>query len=415
MLNASFIEINLTAVANNIRLVRQIVGPSCLLCPIVKADAYGLGATRIAKTLLGAGAEMLAVYTPQQATELIQAAIGSPILVLMPVREIDRVDEIYRGLIRGKLHLCVHDEQHLNCLIAIAERFGANIPVHLEVDTGMSRGGCALQEAPAILRRIAAHSRLQLAGLFTHFANAEQDQAMTDQQMLAFDELIEQQADYIPASCLIHAANTFATLRTDRYHKSMVRIGLAWAGFGMESITSGEIIADGQHLQPAITWRSQLVQLRTIPKETSVGYGSRWTASRQSIIGLVPVGYADGYPAGAGQVDREKQRGIVAIEHQHQLHFAPVVGAVNMDQITVDLTDIVAKTGQLPIGTPVQLITPDATAPNHLPQLAEVAGTFTHEMMCRLNSRIKRTYYTTAHLEQASAPASGKSAAVPSS
>ena len=395
MHNASLIEINCTAITSNVRLLRKIVGPECMLCPIVKADAYGLGAPRIARTLLAAGAGIVAVYTPAQAAELIRAAISAPILVLMPVRDVDRVDDLYRGLICGKLHLTVHDHDHLQNLIAISERFGAAMPVHLEIDTGMSRGGCSLEDAPAILQRIAADRRLQLAGIFTHFANAEDDIELTESQLAAFDNLLEQNAAFIPKTCFIHAANSFATLRAERYHKTMVRVGLAWAGYGMESLNGGDIITEGQHLQPAITWKSSIIQIRRIAAGASVGYGSRWTAQRPSTIGLIPVGYADGYPAAAGRcADADHPGASVGVLIDGRLYFAPVVGAVNMDQITIDLTDIADE--RIAVGTEVQLITPDAAAPNHLPRLARAGGTIPHEMMCRLNPRLKRVFRTEA-------------------
>lgn len=392
MHDTNIIEVNLSAVSHNIRLLRQIVGPECVLCPIVKADAYGLGATRVAKTMLGAGAHMLAVYTPNQATELVNAAISAPILVLMPVRNVDRTDELYRGLICGKLHLTVHDTDHLQSLIAISERFGAGIPVHLEVDTGMARGGCSLEEAPALLERIARHPRLELAGLFTHFAHAEEDVELTERQLATFDSLVADNAEFIPKTCAIHAANTFATLRAQRYHKSMVRIGLAWAGYGMESLNGGEIIADGQHLQPAVTWRSHIVQLRRIPAGATVGYSSRWRADRPTTLAAIPVGYADGYPALAGHTSANKSGASVGVRCGESLHFVPVVGAVNMDQIMIDVTDLCDDTSAIQIGTEVELISADASAPNHLPRIAELAGTFSHEMMCRLNPRVKRHY-----------------------
>lgn len=410
MRETSVIEINLAAVSQNVQLLKRIIGSNCLLCPIVKADAYGLGAVRVAKTLLSSGADMLAVYTAAQAAELMRGAISGSILVLSPVREVERVDDLYRGLICGRLHLTVHDEGHLNDLIVLAERYGAPIPVHLEVDTGMTRGGCAIEDAPRLLRRIGSHPRLNLAGLFTHFANAESDVELTNHQLALFDELIDRCKADIPTSCLIHAASTFATLRASRFHKSMVRVGLAWAGYGMEEIDGGEVIADGQNLQPSVTWRSHIVQLRSIRAGTHVGYGSRWTALRDSVIALVPVGYADGYPVRAGRVDEGAKTSSVAILVRPAAggpavaRFAPVVGAVNMDQITVDVTDVAGECAVV-VGTEVELITPDAAAPNHLPRLAECGGTFSHDMLCRLNPRLKRHYTMNATVgEQVTQP-----------
>lgn len=405
MSDSSVIEIDLPAIGRNMRLLREVVGSDCRLCPMVKADGYGLGAVRISRTLVAAGADMLAVYTPGQATELFQAALGVPILVLMPVREVSRVDELYRGFICGKLHLTVHDEDQLRQLIHLAERFGAAIPLHLEVDTGMSRGGCSVSDAPKLLQRIATHPRLKLAGLFTHFASAEADTSFTDEQHTAFEELIASNEQHIPDDCLIHAANTFTTFRHERFHHSMVRVGLAWAGYCTEEMAGPELLAKGEELEPTITWASSIVQIKSIPAKTPVGYGSKWRAKRDSVIGLIPVGYADGYPVTAGTPKRRPGQhttgasvGVLAEGmNTSAVQYAPVIGAVNMDQITVDLTDIVDALGdarELKVGTRIELISSDPDAPNHLPRLARSCGTFAHEMICRLNPRLRRVYRT---------------------
>ncbi|UCD76788.1 MAG: alanine racemase [Phycisphaerales bacterium] len=399
MHSASVIDVNLSAVQHNVRLLQQIIGPDCALCPIVKADAYGLGAVRIAKTLTACGVDLMAVYTPQEATALFAAAVGGQILVLMPVRQIPRADELYRGLICGRLHLTVHDGEHLDDLIRVADRFGVKIPLHLEIDTGMSRGGCSVAEAPTLLERIGCHERLELAGLFTHFAKAEVDAAFTDRQVGRFDRVLADCAHLIPPACRIHAANSSATLRSSRYHKSMVRIGMAWAGYGLEWLEGGEVILEGQNLQPAVTWESRIIQTKTIESGTPVGYGSRWTAKRRSLIGLVPVGYAHGYPLHLGATDDRPAWGMVRVlrklPEETATGFVPVVGAVSMDQITVDLTELAGSssdTGGIEVGTAVELITADAAAPNHVPTLARAAGTIPHEMLCRLHPRIRRTY-----------------------
>ena len=153
MPESSIIEINLSAVSHNLAVMRDMVGEGCMLCPVVKADAYGLGAVRIAKRMASSGAEMLAVFSPEQAAALAVAAIDVPVLVLMPVRDFSRGDDLYRMLVSGLLHLTVHDLRHLEELRRLAEKFAAVVPVHLEVDTGMSRGGCLPEEAGEVLRR----------------------------------------------------------------------------------------------------------------------------------------------------------------------------------------------------------------------------------------------------------------------
>lgn len=402
MRDVSVVEVNLANLDHNMQVLREIVGPSeqCGICPIVKADAYGLGAARVAKRLAFAGADLVAVYTPEQASELFRAAIGCRVLVLMPVREIARVDELYRGLVSDRLQLTVHDMAHVADLIAITERYGVTIQVHLEIDTGMSRGGCSVEDAPAILKKINDCRRLTLAGVFTHFASAESNVKFTNEQMAAFDGLIQKHHELIPPDCRVHVASSFAALRHKRYHKSMVRIGLAWAGYGLEWMKGGEIIAEAQRLRPIVSWKSRLVQVKRIAQGAPVGYGSGWTAKRPTVVGLIPVGYADGYPTGLGSRDDRPKGASVAVyadsTSAKPLGFVPVIGAVNMDQITVDLTDIVKiaeeRGGAIGVDAPIELISPDAHAPNHLPTLAAMAGTIPHEMLCRLNPRLKRVY-----------------------
>jgi alanine racemase len=409
MSETSRIRVNLSAVEHNVRVLRGIVGSECLLCPIIKADGYGLGAAPIARHLKAAGADLLAVYTPAQAAELARAAVGGPILVLTPVRELERTDEAYRLLIRGDLHLTVHDGEHLDDLLRIAERFATVIPLHLEIDTGMSRGGCNPDEAPPIAERIAANRWLRLAGISTHFARAGTDARFTDRQLSRFETALDACAASMPRDCLVHAANTLATLRHHRYHKTMVRVGQAWAGLGADAITGGEFRRDAARLRPIVTWRSHIVQVKTVERGTPVGYGSAWTAGRRSRIGLVPVGYADGYPIGAASFDDDPKPPCVAVEvgpanaKGGSWRFVPVVGKVNMDQITIDLTDVAPPRARrrCPVGpgTEVELISADPTAPNHVSALAKAAGAVPHEILCRLNPRIKRIYHATERYE----------------
>jgi alanine racemase len=413
MREVSVIEINLSDLDHNLRVLREMVGPACSICPIVKADAYGFGAARIAKRMVQNGIELLAVYTPEQASELLAAAIGARVLVLMPVREIARGDALHRGLVADRVHLTAHDLEHLNALLVIAERCDVRLPVHLEIDTGMSRGGCSLREADEMVRRIVASDRLELAGLFTHFASSESDAAFTDVQLQQFDHFIGEHELFIPRDCRIHAASSFATLRHRRFHKRMVRVGLAWAGYGAEFLAR-EMLQEAQRLRPILSWKSRLVHLKRIEPGAPVGYGSAWIARRPSVIGLIPVGYADGYPTGLGGRDRQSSTcsgASVAIAGRDGvvLGYARVVGAVNMDQITVDLTDVItgaAAANQIGLGTPVEVISADPAAPNHLPRLAKIAAAVPHEMLCRLNPRLKRVYLgASANSESASAEA----------
>ncbi len=424
----SCVEINLSAIDHNMAAIRRLVGPQCKLCPIVKADAYGMGAARVARRLATAGADLVAVYSLPQAAELglgnaNQAPLGVPVLVLMPVADIRRGDETSRMLVSGRLHLTVHDGTQLEALASLADQYATTIPVHLEIDSGLSRGGARPDDAVRLLDRIATDRRFALKGVFTHFANSRTDRAATDVQLAAFDAFLAANAHALTAETEVHVASTYALFRHRRYHRSMVRFGLAWAGYGLEELDGGELELGDDLLRPCVRWRSRLVQVKRIPVGTAVGYGSRWTAKRPSTIGLIPVGYADGFPVyrpdpaaesstAQGQkvaILREVTRGA---RTEIVREFAPVIGAVNMDQITVDLTDLdllTQRDGGL--GLTVEIVSPDAAAPNHLPRLAARSGMIPHEMLCRIHPKIPRLYVVDGAVEEASPSATAPTVA----
>ncbi len=406
MRDTSVVEIDLSRVIRNMGVLRRIVGSGCAICPVVKADAYGLGAVRISRTLEQAGAHGLAVFTGGEASELLEAGLGGPVLVLMPLREVRRGSELHRGLARGRLHLTVHDLPQLEDLRRLAGRLALALPVHLEVDTGMTRGGCNLRDVPAALAGIAASPQLKLAGLSTQFAASDRDEPFTRRQHDRFLRVVRDQAHLVPPGCLLHAANTCAALRSRRYHHSMIRVGQAWAGYGVESIRGGPLLEDADGLRPVVTWSSRIIHLKEVDAGTPVGYGATWTARRRSLIGLVPVGYADGFPltgTAAEAIGRERGGADpvwVAVEVTTpcgpRRAYAPLVGRVSMDQITIDLTELAVEgkdaLGLVDVGARVELVSAESSAPNHLGRLAAAAGSCPHEILSRLNPRIRRVY-----------------------
>ncbi len=390
----SRIDVDLAAVEHNVGVVRRATraggGAAVGLCAVLKADGYGLGAVRLAKRLAIAGIDMAAVYTPDQARALLDASLpGSmPIHVLMPVRELERADPLYRALLAGQVHLTLHDQDSFRAVAEIAQSLGLVIPVQVEVDTGMSRGGALADEALAMIVRVSEHPRLKLAGVFTHCAAADSDPEQTRRQAAAFDDVIKRAGAAIPPECLIHQASTYGLFRSASLHRRMVRVGLALLGYGGEEFADPAgvgLIEHAKDLLPCVRWVSKIVHTKWIEAGTPVGYGCTWRAKRRTRLGLVPVGYADGYPralSNKARVGVELANGVRA--------FVPQVGTVSMDQITVDLTDL-PETG-LGVGSWVELVGNDRSAPNHLPELAKQAGSITHEMLCRFGPRVPRNY-----------------------
>lgn len=389
------IEVDLTAIEHNVEVIRRVLRRAACptdappgICAILKSDAYALGAARIAKRLSLLGIEMIGVFTPNQARELVDAALTTPILILMPVRSLERNDALYRAAWRRLLHFSVHDHDNLRAMSAIADRLGISLPVHLAVDTGMSREGAPLEEAATLLEGIGAHRRLELAGIYTHFASADRDPDHCRAQHEAFQAWLERNEHLIPETCLIHSANTFGMLRSGAYHRSMVRVGLALLGYASEEFDdeSGFDFADeARELRPCFRWLSRVIMVKDVKAGTRVGYGGTWTADRDSTLGVVPVGYADGYPLA---LSNKAEVGVELLDKSRR--YVPVRGRVSMDQVVIDLTDI--PRDEATVGLPVEMVSASAGAPNHLPRLARLAGTITHEMLLRISPRVPRSY-----------------------
>lgn len=450
----SRLDIDLACIERNLRLVRSVVAPDSEtrrvdasgkatrgsgkvgVCAVVKQDAYGAGAARIAKRLSACGVEMFSVFTLEEARAVADSVPSAPILILMPVFGLDRHDPLYRHVSAGRVHLTMHSVDQFNALSEAAARIGVALPVHVQVDTGLSRGGTVPEAASKLLDRVLSSQKMRLAGIMTHFASPCCDEAFTREQAKLFRDFVEHVKPAIKQAAgqpmrqgagiqdiALHAANSCATFRGKALHGSMVRCGQALLGYLMDDEDvpdEFEFAPQARALQPAIRWTSSVVHVQEVPAGWAVGYGSTWRApyrsdGRATKIAVVPVGYADGYPRSlggkggggpgwvglTGKLWERKGAGEsddAGDTHQQTMVYAPVVGRVSMDQITVDVTDVpeaYLKFGVAQgehVGSEVELYSRHRTAPNYLPRLAHAAGSITHELLCRIGSRVERVH-----------------------
>lgn len=431
--------IDLGAIDRNVGRLRAVITPDdpkqhVALCAVVKQDAYGLGAARLARRLAASGVDMLAVYGLDEARALVEAPIRQPVLVLMPVSHVDRADPLYRLAVCGRLHLVLHARAQAQDLGALAGRMGLDLPVHIQVDTGLSRGGCLPDEAQGLLEFVAAAPRLRLAGVMTHFAAPAGDEEFTREQARRLRAWIERAKPTLAAAAhkgagprtplLVHAASTVAALRSAPWHSTMIRAGQGLLGFGGEALRDEEHVefaAAARSLEPCVRWITRIAHVQDVPAGWPVGYDRLWTAARPSRIALVPVGYANGYPRSLGGVAQVRLTGALWDRARTSApgevapqpgwagpttggHFVPVVGRVSMDQITLDVTGL--PEASCKVGAEVELVGADPEAPNHLPTLAHAAGTITHELLCRVAPTVERVYVTSVGTApQAPAPA----------
>lgn len=391
----SRVEIDLGALERNVATVRRLVGPESMICGVVKKNAYGLGATTIAHKLTKAGCGMLGVYSPAEAEQLNAGAVTTPMLLFYPLRHLARTDGLYRPAVAERLHLTIHDPAQLDQLDQLGRTFGIKLPVHLFIDTGMSRSGLSAKHLAAVLDSQKSRHYTRIAGVMSHLATASGDPKRSQKQLDTFDALLKQHEDQIPEDAMIHLANSYAILRSPTYHRTLVRPGLGLYGYGEYDLVGGPVIEPGLQWSPAVRWLSRVVQVGTYPRHAKVGYGATFTLKRKSVLGLVPVGYGDGYPLALSSTP--ERCAMVRVRFGEAWHDCPVIGRVNMDQLSIDLTDVAKQLGdgddeQALREADVEVYSNDPSAPNAMHKLAELADTHCYDMLCRLGAHLPRVY-----------------------
>ena len=233
----------------------------------------------------------------------------------------------------------------------------------------------------------------------THFAKAASSEQFTSNQMRQLDAIVEHLSSELSPETIIHAAGTCGALRGADYQADMIRIGLAWSGYLTNAASDlGDRLPEP--LQPAVTWKSRIVLTRMIGTGDRVGYGGDWVAERPTRLGLIPVGYANGYPLDAAApedggpglaIDLLLDDGATAMS-------VPVIGRVSMDQLMVDLTDV---SEGVAAGTPVDLISSRSGSPCQLSSISRRLGRSPHSILVQINSRVERVYVHGANHRQA--------------
>jgi alanine racemase len=348
------------------------VGPHCRIMAVVKADGYGLGAPWVASAAIEGGASWLAVACVDEGVELRRAGYGGPVLVMSFVPP----DEA-RAAVQNKLTLALHRTQTAHALEKAAGELGlrgASVPVHIKVDTGLGRYGCRPDEFLPFAQEIARLPHLRLEGLMTHFADADNPDLTFAREQLARFNLIRDQASAAGISFeIVHAASSAAALTLPEARFDMVRIGITLSGYLPSPQLAGKV-----DLKRAVTLRTRLARVYDACPGDTVGYSRTWRAERPSRIGLLPLGYADGYRRILSNRAQALVRGVRC----------PVIGRVSMDQTGVDLTGLEQATE----GDEVVLIGRQGDDQITADEVADWAGTISYEIFCGLSQRVPRQY-----------------------
>ncbi len=374
-----YAQIDLDAIRANVEHIGARMERAKVLA-VVKCDGYGHGSVPIARAIEDMEAVGgYATATAEEALELRRAGIEKPILILGYT-----FPYAYEELIRRDVRMTVFRADTLKQLEEAALRVGKKASVHVKVDTGMGRIGIKPgEESLDFMRRVAESDHLELEGIFTHFAKAdERDTTYTLEQIERFKTFVDMTEAHLGIRIPCHhASNSAGIARFREAHLDMVRAGIILYGL----YPSEELAEEVCWLQPALSLHSHLVYVKEMEPGQSISYGGTFTAAERMRVGTVPVGYGDGYPRSLSQ------KGSVLIRGKR----VPILGRVCMDQFMVDLTAL----PQVGEGEPVVLLGRDGQEEITAQELGDLSGRFNYELMCDLSPRVPRVYLRKGQLQ----------------
>jgi alanine racemase len=356
-------SISASAVRHNIAALRNLIGGEVKLCPVVKDDCFGHGMD-VLYPVLAELVDGFAVASPLEAIDLRSKGYTGFILCFLSAYFDDF--EVQDELVRQGITQTVMSKAALASIQTAAERVSGTAPVHLKVDTGMGRLGVLAGQAADMIVSIEETPGIELTGIYTHFATAdEEDRESTFQQLETFKAIIPDIGNVVR-----HAANSAATIDLPETYFDMVRPGIAVYGYH-----PSDQLRNHLGLKPCMSVMAKLIAVKHVPKGSRSGYGLTHKFCRDSRIGVVPIGYGDGY------FRNLSNKAVVRINNQE----APVCGRVSMDQMTVDVTDI----PDVQVGDEVEIISSDPQAPNCVENLARLADTIPYEITCHLGHNMR--------------------------
>ncbi len=373
----TWLEIDVDAIAQNVRCIKALIGPSVRLLAVLKADAYGHGTIKVARTALNNGASYCGIASVNEAVQLRQAGITAPVLVLgyTPAWQA-------REALRHDITITLYDRDVARAFSRAAIELHAEARAHVKVDSGMGRLGLLPEHVTDFVRDVRGLPGLTLEGIFTHFSVADEpDLGYTRWQLQRFQHVLDELKTQSITFPLIHAANSAAILRLPESHYTMVRLGLAMYG-----LAPSPAVSLPAEMRRALTWKTSVAQVKRLPSGSFVSYGNTYQTQSTQTIAVIPVGYADGFrraPQHWGQVLVKGQR-------------APIVGRVCMDQTMINVTHI----PDVRVGDEVVLIGDQGQETISAEQVAQQLGTINYEVVSAIMARVPRSLESRQHRPQ---------------
>jgi alanine racemase len=383
---ASWLEIDLDALVSNARFLQSCLPPEVVVEAVVKGDAYGHGAVPVARALEAAGIQRISVATFDEGLELRQAGISAPILVLFPCPPELTFDALRRGL-----SLTASDRTLLDRMLAALHDLAdsqlaglGRLPIHLEVETGLGRGGLQMAEVGEAAAAIEAEPRACLAGLWSHLQNAgdRERTAAQDARFGIASGLLDQVGCSLPGR---HLAASGGLLAASAPGYDVVRIGLALYGIvpdGLDVDERHKVAAAS--LRPVMALKARPVRVTWLEAGTGVSYGPSFVTTRRTLVATIPVGYADGYPRSLSNRAQMLVRG----------GRVPAIGTVAMDAVMVDVTDVPGP--PVSVDDEFVLIGRQGDEAIEALEVAQWGNTISYEIVTAMSSRLTRVYYAAA-------------------
>lgn len=369
----AWVEIDLSALAHNVQQIQGLLAPGTELMAVVKADAYGHGAVTVAQTVLQAGATWLGVATIPEGIELRQAGIQAPILLLGA----SYMPEQIRAIVRWQLQPTLCSPKQALVFAETLSAMDRVLPVHLKLDTGMSRLGMPWQQAGEFVQLVRCLPNLSIASIYSHLATADDlDRTILNQQHQRYEQAIHacgldpQRRDQGNAPRL-HLANSAATLTDSALHYDLVRVGLLLHG-----LYPAPHLRDRILLKPALQVKARVTQVKLLPPGTGVSYGHHFVTDQEMLMAVVGIGYADGVPRNLSNRMQVLLRGQPVRQ----------IGTVTMDQLMLDVTTL----PDLQEGEVATLLGTDGDRTISADDWANLLGTISWEILCGFKHRLPR-------------------------
>ena len=358
----TWVEIDLGTLGRNIAALRARIGPEPKFALVCKADAYGHGLVPTGRWAVHHGVDVLAVATVAEGIALREAGVESRVMVMSPTLAVESDQAVFYGL-----EVFCESLESAQALSEAAQRQGRLANLHLKVDTGLHRFGSDPTQAAALAHKISQLPATHLQGIASHFVDSGHDEAITNQQVTAFHQLVERMQEHGFTPEERQLANSAGAIRYPQARGNLVRIGIFAYGLDPYHLMPGE-------LTPVLTWKARVTSIRDVECGQGLSYAWTFRTSRPSQIATLGVGYGDGYPRSLSNTGAVWVRGAQA----------PVVGLVMMDQTLIDVTDVPG----VEIGDEVELVGRNISAV----WLAQQSQTNTHEIITRIMLRVNRRY-----------------------